>query len=474
MAKHRLSKSTYIRSLQCQKSLYLHAKRPFLRDKISAEQLLKFRRGTDVGILARQLFPGGMDMTPKSPSALSHKKDETLTLISDPKVNVLYEAVFEHDEVLIMLDILVRQGSGWRAIEVKSSRKLSPTYFSDAALQLYVLIGNNLMVNSFSLMHINENYVFDGNLKLEELFIATEVLPELKGQLSATADSISRAKKTLDLNKSPEVAPGAHCQNPYPCDFQGHCWKHVPADNLLQLRSMNAQAASRFFAQGRFRLQDIESEPEYRDISTLEIKALSEGRLVFPNENIKIIQDLFAEKTNPLFVKLIRLQPAVPLIRGFRPYQALPLALGWHDGQIHSQLFETDEQGLMEAQKLMSHLLSSHRQVITDDRMAFDLPSVFPSTWQNETSGRAHTTLVGIRELVEDLPLYHPGFGPDYPFVNIAKVLTGIAPDDEHWIRHDLLSGDETKKQKALRNLEQYLVAISGAWEQLRQISLNF
>jgi hypothetical protein len=53
-----LSKSTFIRGLQCEKSLYLHKKRPFLRDRLSPEQLAKFSRGTNVGVYAQELFPG--------------------------------------------------------------------------------------------------------------------------------------------------------------------------------------------------------------------------------------------------------------------------------------------------------------------------------------------------------------------------------------------------------------------------------
>jgi hypothetical protein len=59
-------KSTFIRGLQCEKSLYLHKKRPFLRDRLSPEQLAKFSRGTNVGVYAQELFPGGVDAAPKT------------------------------------------------------------------------------------------------------------------------------------------------------------------------------------------------------------------------------------------------------------------------------------------------------------------------------------------------------------------------------------------------------------------------
>ena len=54
-----LSKSLFIRGLQCHKSLYLHKYHPELKDEISEEQEAKFQTGINVGIYAQKLFPGG-------------------------------------------------------------------------------------------------------------------------------------------------------------------------------------------------------------------------------------------------------------------------------------------------------------------------------------------------------------------------------------------------------------------------------
>ena len=36
----------------------MQKKHPYLRDKLSIEQRAKFQRGTDVGVLAHEVFPG--------------------------------------------------------------------------------------------------------------------------------------------------------------------------------------------------------------------------------------------------------------------------------------------------------------------------------------------------------------------------------------------------------------------------------
>ena len=173
---HILSKSTYIKGLQCEKALYMHKKHPYLRDKLSIEQRAKFQRGTDVGVLAHEYFPNGIDMSPNSPSQFPKRVQETMENLNNPAVNVMYEAVFQHNDTLIMLDMLVRDGDRWQAIEVKSSLRLSDTYYNDAALQYYVLKGCGVPLSDFKLMYLNADYVKDGPIDVKQLFKLESVL----------------------------------------------------------------------------------------------------------------------------------------------------------------------------------------------------------------------------------------------------------------------------------------------------------
>ena len=225
---HILSKSTYIKGEQCEKALYLFKNRPFLRDKLSMEQRAKFKRGTDVGILAQQYFPGGINMTPSSPSQFGKKVVETMQNLSNRDVNVMYEAVFQYDDTLIMLDIIVRDGDKWRAIEVKSSLSLSPTYMKDAALQYYVLKGCEVPLSDIQLMYINADYVKNGDLDLSQLFVFQSVKEYAEQYQDVIAKNIAHFKDIIKQPHSPKIPIGNQCESPYRCEFHGHCWKDVP------------------------------------------------------------------------------------------------------------------------------------------------------------------------------------------------------------------------------------------------------
>ncbi len=66
MPSHLLSKSSFIKGLQCDKHLFLYKYHYKEMDEYSEMQKAVFQRGTNVGILAQKLFPGGVDTSPKN------------------------------------------------------------------------------------------------------------------------------------------------------------------------------------------------------------------------------------------------------------------------------------------------------------------------------------------------------------------------------------------------------------------------
>lgn len=202
----------------------MHKKRPFLRDRLSEEQLAKFNRGHQVGLIARDLYPGGVDVSPKSHFQMDAAIKRTAELIQSG-VSVIYEASFEHQGVRVALDILYKEDGLWNAVEVKSSAAISETYLWDAALQYYVITGSGLPLDDFSLAYINYGYVRNGEISPMELFVVESVLDLVLRKQDLIGPQIEKLRQVNQRTSSPEVAVGPQCTDPYPCDFIGHCWK---------------------------------------------------------------------------------------------------------------------------------------------------------------------------------------------------------------------------------------------------------
>ncbi len=282
-----LSKSTFIRGLQCEKSLYLHKKRPFLRDRLSAEQLAKFARGHKVGVFAQDLFPGGTDLGAKSPFQMAAAIKKTAEAIQAGQ-SVIYEASFQHQGVRVALDILHRTSRGWEGVEIKSSLYISDTFLWDASLQYFVITGSGLPLADFSIAFIDPDYVRQGPLNIQELFVIRSVMDQVGQNQQEVAEKVARFREVASLPGSPPVGIGPHCTNPYPCDFIGHCWKNHP-----QSRPM--------------RRSDFPDLPDRGALHAF-LNRVKEPALCFST---------------------LAFAPAIPMFDGTSPYQKLAFSAGW-------------------------------------------------------------------------------------------------------------------------------------------------
>lgn len=485
MKRHTLSKSTFIRGIQCEKSLYLHKKRPFLRDKLSAAQLAKFRRGTDMGVLARELFPGGIDMTPKSPSQYQKKAIETRQAMADPQINTIYEAVFQYDDILVMLDILVRDGDGWQAYEVKSSVAISKTYLTDAALQYYVIAGSGLKLYDFSLVYMNRHYVRQNELELHKLFRQESVLQQCRERHDEMQIAAQRLKAVLQLNSSPAISPGLHCYQPYPCDFIGHCWKNMPKDNIFRLTRFETEKIEELQKANIRSVSEIEPEMAANQAQLNQLLALQNNRLHLDKNALRSLLSRLKHK-NPIWFKAVTHHPALPEIRHTHPYQALPLALAYLDesreDSLQTHFFSSGAETFVTsfAQKLIA-LHEANTILVTDDVSGLaDFINSAEMILEPGIHQKLHAideNMLGLKQIFEAAHVFHPEVNAAFDLASWYKALSGNALilKEEAWLMKDLLSLPEKPSQKntLTTHLQAYTDAIKVVYTFLLQLDAD-
>ena len=85
-------------------------------------------------MLARQLFPGGVEV--RSEGGLDQAIRATRELIANREVPAIFEGTFEHNGVLVRVDVLHRRkDERWRLIEVKSTTEVKDHHLEDVAIQ---------------------------------------------------------------------------------------------------------------------------------------------------------------------------------------------------------------------------------------------------------------------------------------------------------------------------------------------------
>ena len=322
MSQSLISKSAFIKAEQCLKHFYLYKNHYNLRDKLSKEKQLIFKRGTDVGIFAQQLFPNGIDVTAGEKRDQSVYAQKTKYLI-ETGTTTIYEATFIYDDLLIMVDILHKTGDTWRAYEVKSSLKITETYVKDACFQYYVI--KNCLPNliDFNLLSFNPNYVLKGELEIDKLFKTTSVLKDAGKNLSYFSHKTQLAKKTLEQGKIPNVKIGAHCFQPYNCDFLGLCWKNIhDVNSIFSLGRISKPQLFEYYDKGVKLITEINTADVQKKDVLIQVNAVKTNTEQYNTVAIK--EFLSKIKQTYCSIDIEVWMPALPHYQNTKPFQQIP------------------------------------------------------------------------------------------------------------------------------------------------------
>lgn len=222
---HLLSKSKYIRGLQCERALWLDVHEP-RQARYTAEQMRRFDRGRDFEYAFKSRFPDGIDLSAELGRNVDLYPARTAELLDKGDDVALFEAGFQYDDVLVLADVVCQRDNGSLDIyEVKSGTTLSDTYRRDAALQHYV-ISHCRRIHSFSIVY---NGV-DGENRANGQsgpFAIVDLTEELAAEGDRIAANIAEMKTIVRATAEPDTPTGQHCLTPYACPYQHHCQQGV-------------------------------------------------------------------------------------------------------------------------------------------------------------------------------------------------------------------------------------------------------
>ncbi len=320
--KHMLSKSTFIRGLQCPKSLWLYKHHYKLRDIISLKQESIFVQGTNIGLLARQLFDGGIDASPPDNFNYLQSVNDTYKYINEEH-EVIYEAAFQSKQVLAAIDLLVKRANKWYAFEVKSTTSVKKEHLIDAALQYFIITNCGIELSDFFIIHLNRKYKKNGYLDIHSLFTEKSVLSEILSLQVFIKDTIKQLLNCTQSDLMPSIGIGMHCYQPYPCDFLGTCWKQVPENSIFELCGRGGfSIATELYKKG---IKNFENLPEGLELDADQYKQIESYLTNTPIIEKEEIRSFFNSLSYPLhFLHIEEFSTAIPEYDNTSPYQHLP------------------------------------------------------------------------------------------------------------------------------------------------------
>ena len=388
-----LSKSRFTAGMQCLKRLYLESYHRDLADPVGESQQYRFDTGNEVGELARRRFPGGRLI---KETHLQHDRAvaTTKSLLSANTVPPLYEAAFTFEGIRMRADIIPESGGdAFDVIEVKSTTGVREAHIPDAAIQLYALEGAGMSVNRVYLMHLNNQYVYQGgDYDLEQLFSLADVTERARQFVSDTVPGeLAQMWETLQQDAPPDIEIGPHCTKPYQCPFYGYCHR---------------------------------AEPERPEVSAV---ASAGEPTIGP-----ALASLLRGANHPVsFLDFETIMPALPLYAGTRPYQTIPFQWSLHlqdaDGTLSHWEFLNDD-AADPRERLITSLLAAvptAGSIVVyssyESRMLNELAQAFP---------QYDHPLLALRERLFDLlPIIRGNYKhPALPNNSLKSVLPVLAP----------------------------------------------
>lgn len=435
-----LSKSRLMALHQCRLRLWNEVHRRDLMQEPSAEAQARFYAGTEVGELARDLYPKGRLIDAEYWDFTKAKK-QTDEALADESMPALFEPAFEYRQTRVRCDLLVRGKDGWQLWEVKSVVNPKEYHVLDVAIQAQVLkksmeaSGSDCNFENIGVVHLNNEYVFDGmRYDVKRLFKRVECFDEALDLEIPVEDMISEGLEIANSSTPPQVEPGDQCTDPFECPFLGSACDVPESHPLMSVPGIGPVKLENLVAQGIDTLEDLAASsviltcPQQRMLKAEETKQC----VVEPT----LANDLAAIGHPRYHLDFETFMPALPRYKGTRPFQALPFQYSVHfeevDGraaQHFGYLHSEDSDPRRALTENMLNVLEQHPDApvlmytVYEKTVLNALANELP-----EYADRLNAVidrLVDLCAIVKN-NVYHPDFNGSF---SIKSVLPALVPD---------------------------------------------
>ena len=425
-----LTKSKYIAGVQCLKRLYLvvHSPELAVRPDESGQSIIE--QGLEVGLLARQMFPGGVTVD-------SRDREEairaTRELLENPEIPAIFEGTFEHDDVFVRVDILQRRRDHrWRLIEVKSTTSVKDHHLADVAIQHKIVTDSGVDLAASCLAHVNRDYIYQGGvIDVHEFFKIMDLTLQIQALQPELIVQLRSELYVLAMLEAPQIAAGPQCSDPYTCEFFDHCNAPVPEDHISRLPRIHASTVAKLVALNVQSIHDIPENYELTERLRRACTSVQTGEAWYGPD----LREELSKLTYPLyFADFETINPAIPRFGGMRPYDQIPFQWSLHVQREPGAALEHFEFLANDTSDPRLAFISTLSNALGDSGSIVVYSQQFESQRLSELAACLPEFAGQIKmiqhRLWDLLPIvrnhvYHPGFGGSY---SLKSVLPALVP----------------------------------------------
>jgi hypothetical protein len=325
-----ISKSDYMLWRGCPKNAWLKIHKPgiYYASKLTEFDQSIIDNGMEVEEVTRSLFPGGCLVEGRGAEALQ----TTQVLLAERK-SPLFQPTFETDGFFAAVDVLEYDidAGCYIILEIKSSSQAKEEHLYDVAFQTLLLRRCGLKIERVFIVHLNSEYVRQGELDLAELLTRVDVT----AKVAEIAAVVTREMEAAHAYLVSDLEPSGPCS----CIYEGrsrHCSTfsysnpHVPDYGVHDISRIGSspKKLKEMIDAGVFLLENIPSHIELSDIQQAQIHAYSSGKTVVKKEAIAVE---LGQLVFPLhFIDYETYPSAIPLFDQYSPYDQIPFQYSLH------------------------------------------------------------------------------------------------------------------------------------------------
>jgi hypothetical protein len=324
-----LSKSEYVKGLQCPKALWFQRFRKSLKPEINVAAQAQFDTGNETSLLAQSYYPDGVKITSHYSQIASGEKLTRKVIAKGHTIIYEATAISPVDGSHARIDIFrkVEGSDAWDLIEVKSTTSVKSTHIDDMALQFHAFSDAGYQINKCYMMIIDNTYVRSGKIDLLSLFRLEDISSQVHKKQAEVKVQVEKLLTTLDMNNQPTEEIGARCNGPFECEYKSYCWQKVPEYSIFNIFSAKKADSIVKIAES-YEIKDIPSKFSPSVIKKIDIEAYLTGNIV--KDKIKIDGFLRHIQYPLYYLDYETIGPAIPLFDGTKPYEQIPFQFSLH------------------------------------------------------------------------------------------------------------------------------------------------
>ncbi len=320
-----MSKTKYCKGVQCSKILWMDKNMPEVAEDVSSEAI--FKTGTEVGDLARKYFSDYVLV--EFDKNISKMCSDTQEYIQSGH-NIIAEASFMFEKNFCAVDILRITETGVELIEVKSSTSVNDIYYDDMAYQYYVLTNCGVNVTGVYNMHINNEYVRNGDLDLRGLFKLVDCTTTVLDKQSGVKQKLDEIWKCVESADEPVVNLDIYCETPYECAYKKYCHRNIIEPSVFSISGLQKSKKYKIYKDNIVSFEDIIlKKPKLSEKQWKQVKTNYNNEP--PTVNKEEIKNFLSTLTYPIyFLDFETFQQAIPQFNGVKPYMQIPFQYSLH------------------------------------------------------------------------------------------------------------------------------------------------